>query len=48
MLFGVHVDEAFVVGPITIRPRDEEKDRLPEHRQFDFEYSVLELLALNE
>jgi len=43
VLLGVQVDEAFVVGPINIRPRDEEKDSFPEHTRFDFQSSVLEL-----
>jgi len=40
---GVHVDEPFVVGPITIRPRDREKDKFPEPTRFDHQSSVLEL-----
>lgn len=43
VLIGVQVNEDFVVGPITIRPRNEEKDRFPEGTRFDFQHSVLEL-----
>lgn len=47
VLLGVQVDEAFVVGPINIRPREEEKDSFPEHTRFDFQSSVLELNYLD-
>src|ERR1700751_1438738 len=41
LFFNVQVDQAFVVGPITIRPRDEENDRFRGYD--DLEKSVLEL-----
>jgi Apea-like HEPN len=43
VLLGVQVDEEFVIGPITIRPRDEVKDKFPEDTRTDFQQSVLEL-----
>jgi hypothetical protein len=40
---GVQVQEDFAIGPIKIRPIDEENDKFPEATRFHFQSSVLEL-----